>query len=149
MSVEQRRSPRIIDYLPLEVFAVKARDGQTVAGPFSGRIIDISSHGACLLMTQVFHHGFHIFHSTRDADSTLLQLQISDLPELDPCPLLAVPVWLDLFRRQEIRAFKMGIEFIEGPEGQEMKALQRALKKNQPQRAGWWQAQGWIWGQKD
>jgi len=149
MSIEHRRSPRLIDYLPLEVYAVKARGSLAVAGPFSGRIIDISTHGACLLMTQVFHHGFHIFHSTRDADDTLLQLQIKELPELDPCPLLAVPVWLDLFRQQEIRAFKMGIEFVDGPEGQAMKELQRALKKNQPQRAGWWQAHGWIWEQKD
>lgn len=149
MSIEQRRSPRLIDYLPVEVYAVKARGGQPLAGPFSGRIIDMSAHGACLLMTQVFHHGFHIFHSSRDTADTLLQLRILDLPELDPCPLLAVPVWLDLFRQQKIRAFKMGIEFINGPEAQAMKEVQRVLKKNQPQRAGWWQVHCRGWGQKD
>ena len=138
MSVEQRKSERIIDYLPIEVHAVGERDGQPIAGPFSGRIIDISSHGACLLMTQVFHDGFHIFHSTRDTSNTLLQLTINHPPDLNNCILTALPIWLDLFRQQEIRAFKMGIEFTESPEMSRMKELQKALQVNQNKRASWW-----------
>jgi len=148
MSVEYRRSKRIIDYLPLEVYAVQGQDNQPIAGPFSGRIIDISTHGACLLMTQVFHNGFHIFHSTRDTSDTCLQLAINHLPDIDNCRLTAVPVWLDLFRQQEISAFKMGIEFTENPEARQMKDLQKALQKNQETRAGWWKAHCKIWGKK-
>jgi hypothetical protein len=145
MSVEYRRSKRIIDYLPLEVHAVQGQDNQPIAGPFSGRIIDISTHGACLLMTQVFHNGFHIFHSTRDTSDAFLQLTINHPPDLNDLRLTAVPVWLDLFRQQEIRAFKMGIEFTENPEARQMQELRKALQKNQGTRAGWWLAHCKIW----
>ena len=148
MSVEYRRSKRIIDYIPLEVYAVQGKDRQPIAGPFSGRIIDISTHGACLLMTQVFYNGFHIFHSTRDTSDSLLQLTINQPPDLNDCQLIAVPVWLDLFRQQEIRAFKMGIDFTESPEAQQMKDLQKALQENQETRAGWWLAHCKIWDRK-
>src|SRR5674476_652706 len=85
MSIEHRRSERIIDYLPLEVHAVSGSDGQPIAGPFSGSIIDISAHGACLLMPQVFHNGFHLFYSTRDTSNTVLQLTINHPPDIINC----------------------------------------------------------------
>jgi len=87
MTIENRRSERIIDFLPLEVHVVDLNNGQVIAGPFSGRIIDISAHGACLLMTQIMHDGFHVFHSTRDADNTALRLTIDQPPDIDPCSL--------------------------------------------------------------
>jgi len=148
MSVEHRRSTRIIDYLPLEVHAVDGKGGPALAGPFSGRIIDISSHGACLLMSQVFRNGFHIFHSTREINETLLQLTINHPPDIDPYVLTAVPVWLDLFRQQEIRAFKMGIEFTENPEANQMNELLKILHENQGTRGGWWMRHCKTWGKK-
>lgn len=138
MNVEQRKSERIIDYLPIEVHAVSGEDNVSIAGPFSGSIIDISRHGACLLMTQVFHNGFHLFYSTRDTSNTVLQVTINHPPDINNCHLNAVPIWMDLFRQQEIRAFKMGIEFTGNLEMNQMKKLQKALQKNQEQRAGWW-----------
>ncbi len=149
MSVEHRRSKRIIDYLPLEVHAVDGQDRQILAGPFSGRIIDISSNGACLLMTQVFRNGFHIFHSTRETSDALLQLTINHPPDITNCVLTAVPVWMDLFRQKEISAFKMGIEFTEDPEANQMKELLRALQENQEKRGGWWMRHCKIWGRKN
>ena len=138
MSVEQRKSERIIDYLPIEVHAVDGTEGQFIAGPFSGSIIDISSHGACLLMTQVFYNGFHLFYSTRDTSNAVLQITINHPPDINDRILTGIPIWMDLFRQQEIRAFKMGIEFTGNPEVKQMKALQKALQINQGQRAGWW-----------
>jgi hypothetical protein len=138
MSVEQRKSERIIDYLPIEVHTVDGTDTQLIAGPFSGSIIDISSHGACLLMTQVFHNGFHLFYSTRDTSNAMLQITIKQPPGCNTYILTAVPIWMDLFRQDEIRAFKMGIEFTGNPEVNQIKELQKALQTNQEQRAGWW-----------
>jgi len=146
MSIEHRRSERIIDYLPLEVHAISGSDGQPIAGPFSGSIIDISTHGACLLMTQVFHNGFHLFYSTRDTNNTVLQLTINHPPDIDNYVLTAVPIWLDLFRQEEIRAFKMGIEFTNNQEGNQMKELQYALQKNQKKRGRWWMQHYKNWG---
>lgn len=139
MSVDSRRSPRLTDYLPLEVYVVQVPDDTRIAGPFAGRIIDVSMHGACLLMSQVMQDTFHVFHSTREKDARGLQLCISLLPDLEHCQLHARPVWLDVFQQGEIRAFKMGVEYTEDPGKKKMQELQKALRVNQPQRAGWWQ----------
>ena len=146
MSTEHRRSERIIDYLPIAVHAVDDQDGQPLAGPFSGSIIDISRHGACLLMTQVFHDGFHLFHSTRDTSNAVLQVTIILPPDLNNYTVTGVPIWMDLFRQQKIRAFKMGIDFTENPEANQMKELQKALQKNQEKRGSWWQKHCQSWG---
>ena len=139
MTVEHRRSARITDFLPLEVHVLKKDNAQVLAGPFAGRIIDISMHGACLLMSQVFRDGFHLFHTTRDNDSALLRLTFNQPPDLAGLSLIAVPIWMDLYRLREISAFKMGVNFTENPEAQQMKELQRTIRENQQQRANWWQ----------
>jgi hypothetical protein len=138
MHVEHRRSERIVEFLPLEVYVMDQRDNRTLAGPFSGRIIDISIHGACLLMTQVMQNDFHVFHSTRDTRDAVLKLTIDHPPDIAPCALIALPVWMDVFRQQEIRAFKMGVEFTENPEKEQMHELRAALLNNQEQRGNWW-----------
>ena len=139
MTVEHRRSARITDFLPLEVHVLKKGNAQVLAGPFAGRIIDISMHGACLLMSQVFRDGFHLFHTTRDNDAALLRLTFNQPPDLAGLSLIAVPIWMDLYRLREISAFKMGVNFTENPEAQQMKELQRTIRENQQQRANWWQ----------
>lgn len=148
MNVEHRRSERIADFLPLDVHVVSKKDGQVIAGPFSGRIIDISPHGACLLMTQVVRNAFHVFHSTRDADDALLRLTINHPPDIHPYTLTALPVWMDLFRQQEISAFKMGVEFTEDPEKEQMQEMRSALHTNQEQRGSWWQRHCRLLGKK-
>ena len=139
MTVEHRRSARITDFLPLEVHVLKKDNAQVLAGPFAGRIIDISMHGACLLMSQVFRDGFHLFHTTRDNDAALLRLTFNQPPDLAGLSLIAMPIWMDLYRLREISAFKMGVNFLENPEAQQMKELQRTIRENQQQRANWWQ----------
>jgi len=142
MSVDARRSPRLDDYLPLEVYLVQAPNEHPISGPFAARIIDISLHGACLLMSQVIHNNLHVFHATQESKTRLLQLRINLPPDLEQCQLHARPVWFDLFRSGDIRAFKMGVEFIEGPDKEKMRELHTALRKDQPQRARWWQTHG-------
>jgi len=146
MSIDHRRSERIIEYLPVEVHVVGGSGGQGLAGPFSGSIIDVSNHGACLLMTQVFHNNFHLFYSTRETSEALLQVTINLPPDINNYILHAVPIWLDLFRQQEIRAFKIGIEFTENPDAGQMKELQNALQKNQGERGNWWRKHCKFWG---
>lgn len=142
MDSESRRSQRILDYLPLEVRVVGKQAGRILAGPFSGRIIDLSAHGACLLMSQVMHNSFHVFHSTREVDDCVLQLMIDHPPDLDHCILSAMPVWMGLVRQEEIRAFKMGVEFIGDSEDPQIRELREAIRKNQGQRGSWWQKFG-------
>ena len=138
MISELRRAKRIVDYLPIGITAVNGVSGENIAGPFSGRIIDISHTGACLLMTQVMIDKFHVFHSTREDDSLFLQLKIDLPPEIKDFTISARPGWMNLFRQDEIRAFKMGVEFLSNPEGRQMKELMKAMARQQKKRAEWW-----------
>ncbi|MCL1981133.1 MAG: hypothetical protein FWG62_08690 [Proteobacteria bacterium] len=138
MAAELRRSERTSDFLPLETRVIDASSGQELAGPFSGRIIDISAHGACLLMTQIMVRSFHVFHSTREAEDAVLQLVIDQQPELGRHVLTARPVWLHLFRQDKIRAFKMGVEFIETPEVKQMLRVLADLCRDREARSAWW-----------
>jgi len=144
--IDQRRSERIVDFLPLEIHAIDLTCGEVLAGPFSARIIDISTHGACLLVTQVLLNGFHVFYTTRESDDTLLRLSIDETSEVGPHVLTARPIWMDTFRQDEIRAFKMGVEFTEDLGKEQMLDVQTALSINQGQRARWWQKHCKAWG---
>lgn len=139
MTIEHRRSERSVDFLPLEVHAVEAEGGQILAGPFSGRIIDISAHGACLLMTQILDHLFHVFHSTRESGNSLLRLTIDLPPDLAPLLLTARPVWICAFQQREIKAFKMGVEFCDDPASDRMQEVLDMLSREQQRRGAWWQ----------
>lgn len=139
MSTDSRRSPRLIDYLPLDVWVIRTVDHHPLAGPFAGRIIDISTHGACLLMTQVLQQHVHVFHTTRTSDDLVLQLAINLDVEPATYLLTARPVWLSAVRQRHILAFKMGVEFTIDPDKEQMRELRQALHANQEQRANWWQ----------
>jgi hypothetical protein len=141
MITELRTSKRYVDYLPIRVTARDGVSGEIMAGPLSGRIIDISTVGACLLMTQIMSNSYHIFHSTRENDSLSLQLQINLPPDIMDCNISARPIWMNLFRQDEIRAFKMGVEFLTNPEGKQIKELMTAMARQQKKRAAWWSSQ--------
>ena len=138
MLTEQRRSKRITDYLPILVNAKNEATGQRLAGPFSARIIDISEHGACLLITQVMQNSYHVFHSTREDDCRVLQLIINVPPENISFSINAHPVWMNLFCRDQIRAFKMGIEFLASPGDEQVKHLRKAMEQQQKKRGACW-----------
>jgi len=111
MTNEKRRSVRYADFMPITVSVIEDQNNSRIAGPFAARIIDISNHGICLLMTHVMMHSFHIFHSTREDESTRLQLHIPLAQEHEAIELLSRPVWLNTVKMEDTRVFKMGIEF--------------------------------------
>ncbi len=138
MNTDLRRSKRYNDFLPISVNALPKGDNTRKVGPFSGRIIDISRHGACLLMTQVLQKTFHVYHSTREDDESLLELHINIPPELRNLVIPCRPVWIGPFQVDEIKAFRMGVDFLINPEGEKMQQLERELMKKQKERDDLW-----------
>lgn len=138
MNTDLRRSKRYNDFLPISVSAISGITKETIAGPFSGRIIDISRHGACLLMTQVLLKTYHVYHSTRENDSNSLQLHINLPPDLINFMIPALPIWLRPFDIEEIKAFRMGVEFLINPDGEQMIRLENVMRKKQVQRDELW-----------
>ncbi|MHB8788751.1 MAG: PilZ domain-containing protein [Desulfobulbaceae bacterium] len=113
MNGDLRRSSRFADFLPIIVTVGTMHDDTILAGPFSARIVDISNHGACLILSQVLLHSFHIFHSTRENEDTALRLQIK-LPHSRNSVLIpARPVWLHTEESGNIKVFRMGADFVD------------------------------------
>lgn len=138
MNTDLRRSKRYADFLPISVIALPdGEHGQSV-GPFSGRIIDISKHGACLLMTQVLQKTYHVYHTTEKNEDSILELHINIPPELHNITIPCRPIWLKPFQIEEIKAFRMGVDFLINPDGEKMNRLERELMKKQKERDELW-----------
>ncbi len=129
MTIEARRSKRFNRFLPIGIVALNTINKKVLAGPFTGRVINISRHGACLLMSQVMANSFHLFHSTRENKDSCLQLTINIQPEIINCRVSGQPVWMDIFREGDIRAFKIGVEFLVDADNEEMLHLEQVISK--------------------
>ena len=138
MISELRQSKRYNDFLPISVLAISGPNNTVIAGPFSGRITDISKTGACLLMTQVLQKTYHVYHSTIEDESLFLQLIINLPPELTEFIIPARPVWIDQFDIEDIKAFRMGVEFLINPEGEQIAIMERVMMKKQKDRDMLW-----------
>ena len=112
MNTELRRSKRYDDFLAVSVIARNRTNGNREVGPFAGRIINISRHGVCLLMSLGVLDSYNVYRSTHKNDSMHLEIQGSIPYETDNFTLSARSIWMDPFVLDDIRAFKMGVHFI-------------------------------------
>lgn len=126
---ELRRSTRYTDFLPIGVTALKSDDHSRIAGPLSARIVDISNHGACLMLTQVMDHSFHIFHSTREDESFVLALKITNPALPDTVEILSLPIWMNSTKMDDIKVFKMGVEFTDSIDSNTLSAINKLISE--------------------
>ncbi len=138
MNTDLRRSKRYADFLPISVMALPEGESTRSVGPFSGRIIDISRHGACLLMTQVLQKNYHLYHTTQENEESILELHINIPPELRDLSIPSRPIWIKPFQIEDIKAFRLGVNFLVSPEGEEMQRLEKELMKKQKDRDELW-----------
>lgn len=80
-------------------------------------------------MSQVAANSFHMFHSTNESETMCLQLTINIQPEVMNCKIPGQPVWMDIFREGDLRAFKIGVEFIRDADDDEMLHLEQVVSK--------------------
>ena len=138
MISELRRSRRFNDFIAVKVEALNGMNGEKEAGPFSGRIINISRHGACLLMTQVLLKTYHVFHTTKEDEEAVLELHINIPPAIRDFVLPCRPVWMSPFQLEEIKAYKMGVDFLIDPDGEKMMRLEKEIMQKQKERDEVW-----------
>ena len=129
MNTELRRSERYQDFLPISVSVRKNDTRSQVAGPFSARIVDFSTNGACLLLTKVMIQSFHIFHSTRDDELNDLVLHIDTHSRQDTIEILAQPVWLNAAKMDDIKIFKMGVDFMSSIDDDLLQSINKMIDK--------------------
>jgi hypothetical protein len=63
-------------------------------------------------MTKVMSDNFHIFHSTREDDSSNLQIKIQNHNNSSEMEIAAHPVWFDSMKLDDMKIFRMGVDFI-------------------------------------
>ena len=80
-------------------------------------------------MSQVMANSFHLYYSTKETLTLFLQLTINIQPEIIDCRIPGQPVWLDVFREGEIRAFKIGVEFLVNADDEQMLHLEQVIQK--------------------
>ena len=129
MTRDARKSRRYNRFLPIGVTALDTSSNKILAGPLPGRIINISRHGACLLMSQVIANSFHLYHSVKESENSCIQLTINIQPEIINCKIPGLPVWMDIFHEGDIHAFKIGIEFTGDADNEEMLHLEQVVSK--------------------
>ena len=129
MNSEQRRSKRFTDFLP--IFLNVTRGQQVISGPFPARIVNISHHGARLLMTRVMKESFHVFHSTREDDALSLQLVFTIAEQENEIAVHARPVWLDSTQMDDIKVFTMGIDFMGRIDDHTLRQLSKRMKNHE------------------
>ena len=131
MTVNLRRHHREYGHVPITVVARDGLEDTILSQIFHGHMINISSHGACILMTRVIQETYHVFHTTREKDSAVLQLTITVPPDTLLFSIAARPVWFDLFRKESSQTYKMGVEFTSAPDQKQMKELLHAMRTTQ------------------
>ncbi len=129
MAAELRRSSRYNDFLPITLFVDGDNHQQKLAGPLSGRIVNISNHGACLLMPHVMIDNFHIFHSTREDTSSSLQIKIQNPEDSETMKIAARPVWFNSMKLDDMKVFRIGVDFIDSLGRNDLRKIDK-LSKN-------------------
>ena len=129
MISELRRSRRYNDFLPVTVIAVNGIKAAIESVPFSARVINISRHGACLLMSRVMAKQYHIFETTRENDSFFLKLKRVVAQNRQSFTVPARPIWMKAFDLDDIHVFRLGIEFIINPDGAQMDGIMETVSR--------------------
>lgn len=118
MKQDQRKSQRISEFMPISVF-IRNAEGEVLAGPFTGRIVDICRDGACLLMTQVQSGQWHVYRSPRKDATLSLQLVVNQPAQGLNMDINARPVWMNTFERDELQERIMGVTFLASGNGRQ------------------------------
>lgn len=110
--MDTRKSARMKEFVPVQVFICGPENDRTETGPFPGTILDISSKGACLLMSRMRIGTGHVYHTPKNTEGVFLRVQVETLPKITP-GMCARPVWTDVFESAEFGERLIGIEFLQ------------------------------------
>jgi hypothetical protein len=123
MISEMRRSKRYNDFIAVSVVALNGINGNKVAGPFSGRIINVSRNGACVLMSLGVLDAYQVYSLTQKNDSSFIEISGRIESGNTKFKLSGRPIWSDPIIIDDIRAFKMGVDFMVNPHSDTMDSI--------------------------
>jgi hypothetical protein len=123
MSSDQRHEPRHREFIPVSVTALEHGSGRKLAGPLGGRLINISRHGACLLMSTPAATAEGLSTTSANGKDSLLEIR-GTLPEGEtPFTLAARAVWSTPMVVDDMHGLQMGVQFADQLEDGQLQAL--------------------------
>lgn len=142
---ERRRAARIRGRVPVALVLRRGRQGEIVAKPSPGEIIDISRYGIGLAVEQIRVESAHLFYSPQDNPLYVLHVEV-ELPAVDADGegrLVSMPVRPIRFDRvldedNDPKLFHVGVEFLLDPTDDDVRLLCR-LVEEQNKGKGWLQ----------
>ena len=111
MNTDLRRSKRFADFFPVTITAQNQSIESTFAEPYTARVINISRHGACLLLSMKTSDSSELLRSASSATNISIEIINSAQEPEQNMTLTGHPVWMDSFALDDLQAMKMGIEF--------------------------------------
>lgn len=111
MNSDLRRTRRYNEFIAVSVFTKNEKNRNIHIGPYTARLINISQYGVCLLMSLGVLDSYEVYRSTYRDQGMYLEIKGSIPPDIAVFNLSGRPVWMEPFVLDDLRAFKMGIEF--------------------------------------
>lgn len=113
MTVFPFRPPRIETSLPTLVQLQETSSGQPLSPKASATIVNFSTNGACLIVSQLIVDKQHLFYDTLDSDSCNLLLRTGETDkDSKTFTIGARSVWMDSCDFNGKPAFKIGVLFL-------------------------------------
>ena len=81
MNSDLRRTRRYNDFIAVSVFTKNEENNNIHIGPYTARLINISHHGVCLLMSLGILDSYDVYRSTNRDQEMYLEIQGSIPPD--------------------------------------------------------------------
>ncbi len=138
--IERRRFNRVICNARIlltlcDTYKIRIRNDS----PVTGKMVDLSLHGACLFPDKIQYGCLHIFKSTQHHNNYIISLEyISDVDN-NSLVIYGNSAWYNqssFYKDDRIR-FKLGIEFLEDQDQDILRNFYAKLASRQDDKEGW------------
>ncbi len=127
MAIFAPRPLRLEAECTVEICLQERGKEEFLPGKCEGNLVNLSREGACVVLSQMFLEGRHLFFSTLNNEHYHLVLFIKNPQTANEA--FAIParsIWMDSCQYNQGPAFKMGVSF-----HQSQKQLFKLIKENQ------------------
>lgn len=109
---ERRKSKRHPCTAKIGIFLAQGEQGVQASATLSGNLIDLSLHGAGLILPQILDHQTHLAYAAMESKELILHLELyhgEDKKIIVPTK----PAWFNRSLSEHLTPFRLGVEFIQ------------------------------------
>lgn len=127
MEKERRRFKRFSVERSGTLHLCRGVQGEKLSRPVTCQIVNLSRHGACLLISRVIMDNYHLFFSPLESEEYILHLDVklNEESQDESLFLPMKPVCFDRILNEDHKPFKIGVEFIKKLSDEEFHFLKK------------------------